>query len=254
MDFGQKVALVTGAGFGIGRATAIALAARGAWVYAVDTDLSAAHETAEIIAASGKEARAAALYTTAASELERLVNSILETHGALHYAVNNYTAEPDYRRLHEINEQRWRDVIDLTLTSIWLSMKYEIPAIRDSGGGAIVNVASGAGITSSPGLSAVGAAKAGVINLSKSAAAEFAADNIRVNAISPGGVLTEGLAQLCKSESDIIRSIEDVHPIGRLADPEEIAACICFLCSDEASFMTGDNMVVDGGGGVMSRV
>ncbi|MGI9259947.1 MAG: SDR family oxidoreductase, partial [Gammaproteobacteria bacterium] len=139
-------------------------------------------------------------------------------------------------------------------TSIWLCMKFEIPAINNSGGGAIVNVASSAGTNSSPGLSALGAAKAGVINLSKSAAAEVAPENIRVNAISPGGVLTHSLANLCEREPDLLGPLKDAYPIGRLAEPEEIAACICFLCSDDASFMSGDNMVVDGGGGVLPKM
>jgi NAD(P)-dependent dehydrogenase (short-subunit alcohol dehydrogenase family) len=251
MDFAQKVALVTGAGFGIGRATAISLAARGAKVYAVDTDLYAVRETVATINGLGREAQAASLGVVTAKEVKSLVNAVIETYGALHYAVNNYGIDPEYRLLHELDEERWKDVIDLTLTSIWLSMKYEIPIIKESGGGAIVNVASGAGITSSPGLSAVGAAKAGVINLSKSAAAELAGHNIRVNAISPGGVLTESLARLFENEPGCASPVDDLHPIGRLAEPQEIADCICFLCSDEASFMTGDNMVVDGGGSVI---
>ena len=254
MSFEQEVALVTGAGFGIGRATAIAFAARGASVFAVDFDLSAAQETTTLIRDAGNEATAAAFSASTTGEVEDIVTAVVNTYGALHYAVNNFAGDSDYCRLHEIEEDDWNQVIDTILKSIWLSMKFEIPAIKNSGGGAIVNVASGAGITSSPGLSALGAAKAGVINLSKSAAAEVAAENIRVNAISPGGVLTDRLARLCESEPGLMRPLTDAHPIGRLAEPEEIAACICFLCSDEASFMSGDNMVVDGGGGVMSKV
>ncbi len=253
MSFEQKVALVTGAGFGIGRATAIAFAARGAKVFAFDGDLSAVRETATLIKGAGNEVTAAALDASTAGAVESAVNAVVATYGALHYAVNNYAGNLDYRRLHEIEEHDWNQVIDALLKSIWLSMKFEIPAIRDSGGGAIVNVASSAGITSSPGLSSLGAARAGVINLSKSAAAEVAVENIRVNAISPGGVLTDRLARMCESEPGLMRPLTDTHPIGRLAEPEEIAACICFLCSDDASFMSGDNMVVDGGG-LMSKI
>ena len=253
MSFEQKVALVTGAGFGIGRATAIAFAARGAKVFAFDVDLAAAKATTTVIRDAGNEATAAALDASTTGAIEGAVNAVVDTYGALHYAINNFAGDLGYRRLHEIEEHDWNQVIDTMLKSIWLGMKFEIPAIRDSGGGAIVNVASSAGITSSPGLSSLGAAKAGVINLSKSAAAEVAAENIRVNAISPGGVLTDRLARTCESEPDLMRPLTDAHPIGRLAEPEEIAACICFLCSDEASFMSGDNMVVDGGG-LMSKI
>jgi NAD(P)-dependent dehydrogenase (short-subunit alcohol dehydrogenase family) len=254
VSFERRVALVTGAGFGIGRATAIEFAARGASVFAVDFDLSAAQETTTLIRDAGNEATAASCNASTAAEVEDTVNAVVETYGALHIAVNNFASDSDYRRLHEIDEDDWNQVIDKLLKSIWLSMKYEIPLIRESGGGAIVNVASVAGIASSPGLSALGAAKAGVINLTKSAAAEVAAENIRVNAISHGGILTDRLAGLCESDPDFMRPLEDAHAIGRLAEPEEIATCICFLCSDEASFMSGDNMVVDGGGEVMQRL
>lgn len=253
MSFGQKVALVTGAGYGIGRAAAIALAARGARVVAVDADLATAHETVDLIKASGHEATAEALNEFADRDFEALVETTVEIYGALHYAVNNFVSEPLYARLHEIDQVAWNQVIHMALTSIWLGLKYEIPAIRDSGGGAIVNIASGAGITSSPGLAALGAARAGVINLSKSAAAEAAGDNIRVNAVSPGSVLNDDLALLLASEPNLAATVSNSHPMGRIAAPEEIAACICFLCSDEASYMSGDNLVVDGGDGVMPK-
>lgn len=253
MSFEQKVVLVTGAGSGIGRATAFEFASRGARVFVLDAEHSAAVETVTLIRDRGHEARAALIESATATELKAAVRAAVEEYGDLHYAINHFPGDADYCRLHEIEEDGWRRIIDTMLTSIWLSMKYEIPAIKDSGGGAIVNVASSAGTDSSPGLSALGAAKAGVINLSRSAAAELAAENIRVNAISPGAVLTDRLARLCESEPDLLRPLTDAHPIGRLAEPQEIAACICFLCSDEASFMSGDNMVVDGGGGVMSE-
>ena len=252
-SFGQKIALVSGGGDGIGRATAIEFARRGARVLVADIDLSVAEVTANLIRQAGSEAIALKSDASRRAETAATVQAAVEAYGALHFAVNNVAREPFYCRLHEIEEEGWNQIIDESLKSIWLGMKYEIPAIRDSGGGAIVNVASRAGIDSSPGLSAFGAAEAGVINLSKSAAAEVAHENIRINAISPGGVLTDRLAQLCDTEPGLKRTLGEVNALGRLAAPQEIAGCICFLCSDEASFITGDNMVVDGGGAVLPR-
>ena len=254
MGLKEKVVLITGGGAGIGRATALKFAEKGAKVFITDTNLAAAQETAALIGEAGGEATATESNASKPAEVEATVNGAVKAYGALHYAVNNVAGRSDYCSLHEIDEDRWNQIIDLTLKSIWLAMKYEIPAIRSSGGGAIVNVASMCGIHSSPGLSALGAAKAGVISLSRSAAAEVALDNIRVNAISPGGVLTASLARLWEIEPELKARLEAAHAMGRLAEPEEIATCIRFLCSDEASFMTGDNMVVDGGGGVISKL
>lgn len=253
MSFEQKVALVTGAGFGIGRAAAIALAARGDRIVAVDANIASADETVRLIKALGYEAQAESLNDVTDRDFEALIRTTLETYGALHYAVNNFVSEPQYARLHEIDQDDWDHVIHMSLTSIWLSLKHEIPAIKNSGGGAIVNIASRAGITSSPDLAAFGAARAGVINLSKSAAAEVAGENIRVNAISPGSVMNDDLAKLLGSEPNLAQTLSAAQPADRIAQPEEIAACICFLCSDDASYMSGHNLVVDGGDAVMPR-
>lgn len=254
MGFEDKVALITGGGAGLGRATALKFAKEGARVVVADVSLLAARKTATLIGAAGGVAISMELDAGNPPEVEATIHAAEQEFGALHYAVNNATANPDYRPLHEIDEAGWNRIVDQTLKSVWLGMKYEIPAIKRSGGGAIVNVASSACMSSAPGLSAFGAAKAAVISLSKSAAAEVAADNIRVNCISPGGVLTTSLARLWEVEPGLKSPLDAAHALGRLAEPEEIANCICFLCSDDASFMTGDNMVVDGGSGVMSRI
>lgn len=254
MSLEHKVALITGAGTGIGRSTALRFADKGAIVVLTDPSHSAARETASLISEAGGEAVSIEFDAGDPSEVEAMINAAEQEFGALHCAVNNVITEPVYCLLHEIDEAGWNRVVDQTLKCTWLGMKYEIPVIKRSGGGAIVNVASSMGINSAPGLSAFGAAKAGVISLTKSAAAEVAADDIRVNCITPGGVVSESLVALWQTEPDLRPSLEDDHAMGRLAKPEEIANCIYFLCSDKASFMTGDNMVVDGGGAVMPKI
>lgn len=254
MGLEDKVALINGGGAGIGRATALKFAEEGARVAVTDVNLSAARETASLIGEAGGKATAMKFDGVNPSEIIATIHAAEQEFGPLDYAVNNFVGKPDYCPLHEVDEAGWNRIVDQALKSIWLGMKYEIPAIKRSGGGAIVNVASSSGIHSAPGLSTFGAAKAAVISLTKSAAAEVASDNIRVNCISPGGVLTASLARLCEVEPELKAVLDAGHAMGRLAEPGEIANCIYFLCSDEASFMTGDNLVVDGGSGLMSKI
>ena len=246
VSFFDKVALIRSAGTSVGKATAIEFAGAGARVFLTDHDLTSVQETVRQIRDAGGEVAAAEFGVSNSAEAEAMVNAVLEKYGALHFAVNNISGNAEYCSLHEIEEHHWDRVIESALKSIWLGMKYQIPAIKMSGGGAIVNVASRAGIESSPGLSAFAAAAASVISLSKSAAAEVAEDGIRVNAISPGGVFTSSLASLSEMEPGLKRSLESANALGRLAAPEQISACITLLCSDEGSLVTGDNLVVIG--------
>ncbi|MDX1697696.1 MAG: SDR family oxidoreductase, partial [Thiohalobacterales bacterium] len=242
----SKVALIRSAGTSVGRAAAIRFTEAGAKVFLTDKDLAPISETVWKIRAAGGEVAAAEFDVTNSAEAEAMVDAVLDQYGSLHYAVNNIAGHADYCRLDEIEERSWDRVIESALKSIWLGMKYQIPAIRHSGGGVIVNVASRAGLESSPGLSAFGAAAASVISLSKSAAAEVASEGVRINAISPGGVLTRSLASLCESEPGL-GNMANGNALGRLATPEQISACIAYLCSDEAALVTGDNMIVNGG-------
>ena len=249
----SKIVLITGGSTEIGKAAAIQFADAGVKVLVSDSDEAAARKTAELVERRGGEAKAFVSDARTREDIEAIVNAAVEGFGGLHYAVNNMVEEVDYGLIHEIQEEGFDRVIDMTLKNVWLAMKYEIPAIKQSGGGAIVNVASASSITATPGLAAFGAAKAGVISLSKSAATELAQDNVRINSISPGGVLTDSLKRLLDTEPALKESLESALAMGRLAKPKEIASCIRFLCSDDSSFMTGDNLVVDGGG-VMSRI
>lgn len=245
--FFDKVALIRSAGTSVGKATAIHFARAGAKVFLADVEPASVRETVREIRNAGGIATVAMFEGSDAVIADAMVNAVLEKYGALHYAVNNIAGHAEYCRLHEIEEHHWDNVINSAMKSIWLGMKYQIPAIKLSGGGAIVNVASRAGLESSPGLSAFGAAAASVISMSKSAAAEVASEGIRINAISPGGVFTPALANLCETEPDLKPSLEGANALQRLAKPEQISACIAFLCSDEASYVTGDNIVVVGG-------
>lgn len=247
MSFFDKVALIRSAGTKVGAATAIQFAEAGARVFLIDYDLTSVQETVRQIRDAGGEVAAAEFEVSNSAQAEAMLNAVLEKYGALHFAVNNIAGNAEYCRLHEIEEDNWDRVIESALKSIWLGMKYQIPAIKMSGGGAIVNVASRAGLESSPGLSAFAAAAASVISLSKSAAAEVASDGIRINAISPGGVFTPALAGLCELEPGLKRSLEGANDSGCMTTPEQISACIAFLCSDEAALVTGDNMVIAGG-------
>lgn len=253
MAFNDKVVLITGGCTEIGKASAIQFAEAGAKVLIAGANAAAVEEAARLARTAGGEVGSIVSSTFTRSDIKAMVDAAVETFGGLHYAVNNMIGEFDYGLVHEIREDGWDHVIDMTLKSVWLALKYEIPAIKQSGGGAIVNVASASSIKASPGLSAFSAAKAGVISLSKSAAAEVARDNVRINSISPGGVATDSLERLFEAEPALKESLESAHAMGRMAKPEEVASCIRFLCSDDSSFMVGDNLVVDGGG-VMSKI
>ncbi len=243
-DFRDKVALIRSAGNRVGRHTAIKMARAGARVFLTDKELAPLMETVEVIQASGGQASAAAFQVSGASDADAMVNAVLDEFGALHFAVNNIAGNAEYCRLHEIDEHDWDNVIDAALKSIWLGMKYQIPAIKASGGGAIVNVASMAGVSASPGLSAFAAAAASVISLTQSAAGELEPEGIRINAISPGGVGTRSLMHLAETEPGLAAHFDTAKRRGQLATPEQVAACIVYLCSDEASLLNGDNLLI----------
>ena len=246
MDFSNKVVLIGSAGSSVGKAAALQFAEAGARVFLVDSELVSIKKTVHEIRDLGGEAVAARFKVSKSRDAKAMVNAVLNEYGALHFAVNSIAGQAEYCRLHEIEEDIWDRVIESAMKGIWLGMKYQIPAIKKSGGGAIVNVASRAGLESSPGLTAFAAAAASVINLSKSAAAEVALEDVRINAISPGGVLTPELANLCGEEPGLKRSMNNARGHDSLSSPEQIATCIAYLCSEDASLITGDNLVVAG--------
>ncbi|MBD1873508.1 glucose 1-dehydrogenase [Nodosilinea sp. FACHB-131] len=238
-----KVAIVTGASSGIGRATAIAFGQAGATVVVVARRPNKGEETVQQIKATQGEAMFIQADVTQASDLEAMVKQTVETYGRLDYAFNN-AGSGSSGKLADLSEADWDFEINANLKSVWLSMKYEIPAMQQSGGGAIVNTSSQGALLGVAGYGAYGAAKAGVIALSRAAAAEYSSDRIRINTVSPGAVKTDLWAE---APPEMLDQVAAGIPLQRIGRPEDIAEAVVWLCSEGAGFVTGHNLVVDGG-------
>lgn len=242
-EFDGKVALVTGGSSGIGKATALAFARAGANVVIASRRVTEGEQTVHEICERGGEAIFVKTDVSKASEVEGLMNRTIEFYGRLDYACNN-AGTFVMGRLFELSEEEWERTINANLKGIWLSLKYQIPIMLQQKGGVIVNMASMSAIIGNPGVSIYSASKGGVVALTQSAAIEYAASGIRINAISPGVISTPMVDDI---PTPLLEDIQSKHPIGRLGKPEEIADAVVWLCSDKASFVTGHNMVIDGG-------
>jgi NAD(P)-dependent dehydrogenase (short-subunit alcohol dehydrogenase family) len=245
-QFTGKVALVTGAGSGIGRATALAFAREGARVVVSDVASDGGNETVRLIEAADGEARFIATDVTRPDEVQQLIQRVVESYGHLDYAHNN--AGIDGGGLtHETSVEEWTRVISVNLTGVWLCMKHEIGQMLRQGGGAIVNTASVYGLVGAARSDAYVASKHGVVGLTKAAALDYAAHGIRINAVCPGAIQTPMTAQYFADPEQRAQFIARHEPIGRIGEPEEVAAAVVWLCSDAASFVTGVAFPVDGG-------
>lgn len=241
-----KVALVTGAASGIGRAVALAFAERGCRVVVSDVVQEGASETVELIRSGGGEARFIKADVSKPDEVEALVQETVEAFGQLDYACNNAGISGGSGPTAEHKLEDWQRVIDINLSGVFYSMKYEIPAMLDSGGGAIVNMASilgQVGFAQAPGYVA---AKHGLLGLTKTTAIEYAQQGIRVNAVLPAFIHTPLISDL-EQDQETREMLIGLHPMGRLGHPEEVAGLVVWLCSEEASFVTGSPYLVDGG-------
>ncbi|SKB79705.1 NAD(P)-dependent dehydrogenase, short-chain alcohol dehydrogenase family [Sphingopyxis flava] len=243
--FTGKTALVTGSGAGIGRATAKAFAAKGVRVVVSDISLADAEDTVASIRDGGGEAAAMQCDATDGAAVERLVQATLDRFGSLDFAHNNVGVGTG-KSIEDLTEADYRLISDTSLKSVMLGMKYQLPVMRAQGGGAIVNTASMAGISTVQTADIVYAgAKAGVIQMTAHAARTYAPYDIRVNCVAPGLVRTKILSEMFTHEQQM--AMADFHLIKRLIEPEEIAAAAIFLCSADAAMITGHCLPVDGG-------
>ena len=244
--FAGRGILVTGAGSGIGRAAAQLFANEGGRIVVVDQDENEAQATVTSIRQAGGEALAIGADVSREADCRGMVERALAAYGRLHVAFNNAGIGASGFAVADEEEVTWSRLIDVNLTGIFLAMKYEIPAMVGAGGGAIVNTASVAGLVGERGIGAYSASKHGVVGLTRTAALDYIGQGVRINAVCPGATRTRILAnwfQDPKVESFILSR----HPIGRIAEPEEIARAVLFLASDDASFIVGHALAVDGG-------
>ncbi|MCK1361046.1 SDR family oxidoreductase [Bradyrhizobium sp. 199] len=246
-NFGGKVAFVTGAGAGIGRAAALAFAREGASVVIADTSETNNHETARLVEQSGGRALAIRCDVSREEDVRAALERTIEVFGRLDYALNNAGIEQAVMPLADLTVERWDRLIEVDLRGVFLCMRSEIPLMMKQGGGAIVNISSGAGVKGIAGQAGYCAAKFGVVGLSKAAALDYAKSNIRVNVVCPGIIETPVMERFSGGTPEGRERVIAQEPVGRMGKPEEIAAAVVWLCSDAAAFVVGHAMVVDGG-------
>ena len=244
--FAGKSVLVTGAGSGIGRATALAFASEGARLIVADVNEPDGLATVAAAQERGTEAEFVRADVSRSGDCAAMVERALRRFGRLDVAFNNAGINLAVAPIAEVRESDWERILAINLTGVYLCMKHEIPAMKRGGGGAIVNTASVGGLIGTAGVTAYCATKHGVVGLTKSAALDHIRDGIRINAVCPGGTRTAMLAEWFK-HPEVERAALAGTPIGRMADPIEIARAVLFLASDESSFMVGHALVADGG-------
>ena len=245
--FDNKVAIVTGAGGGIGAVSAQAFANAGAAVVVTDVNVEGGRRTVEAIREKGGQAEFFAADVTDAAKVRALIDVTVTTYGGLHFAHNNAGVLGESARLADSDDDMWFRTIQVNLNAVYLGLKHQIPAILNSGGGAVVNTSSYSGLVAVPFASAYVASKHGVIGLTKAAAVEYGKKGVRVNAVCPGSARTQLNLERVAGNPAIEKGMTDASPMKRFVEPEEVAAAVVWLCSEEASFVNGHALAVDGG-------
>lgn len=246
----NKIGFVSGAGQGIGRAIAQSYAREGAKVVIADFNAEMGEETVQLIERDGGTAAFIFADVSKEDSVKEAVDFVVSTYGRLDIACNSAAVSRGSGPIHEFERSVFDQTLEMCLTNTWLCMKYELAAMLQSGGGAIVNISSNSSLKGHAFNTAYAAAKGGVNILTKSSAAEYGSQGIRINAVSPGVIRTPGIENYFKEQPDMAEGLKRKAVMNRLGEPEEIAEAVTFLSSDRASFITGQLLSVDGGGAV----
>lgn len=247
LSFTGKVVLVTGAASGIGRAIALAFGRAGASVVVADVSVDGGHATAAMIVENGGKALFVQSNVARTADVEALVDKTINYYGRIDFAVNNAALAHERQSLADVDDEQFDRIMNVNVKGVWLCMKYQLRQMLKQGHGAIVNMAGVAGLVGSPNQAVYSASKHAVIGLTRSAAAEYARQGIRINALCPAAVKTPMLARAFEQDPAIEKKLKAAHPMGRFADAGEVAQAALWLCSDMASYINGHEMTVDGG-------
>ncbi|QJE03114.1 SDR family oxidoreductase [Massilia forsythiae] len=248
ISFAGKVVLVTGAAGGIGRAMALAFGRAGACVVIADTSVDGGHMTAALIVEAGGKALFVKTNVTSAAEVDALIDKVVAHYGRIDCAVNGAAIEEEHLPLADGENEQFDRIMNVNVKGVWLCMKSQLrQMLKQEDGGVIVNVADAGGLVAAPNRAVYAASKHAVVGLTRTAAVEYAKSNIRVNSICPGAVKTPMLARMLEREPGRDKKLKAAHPMGRIADAAEVANAALWLCSDQASFVTGHQLAIDGG-------